>query len=399
MNSYSSILKIVLHGRSAGKILLATIFSFTFSISVILCTFGLMDGFDHQLKSGLRHSSGDILVTNRKGFFSFTPELSELFSKISPIAVSPIVQTEAFAMANELSKGVLVRGVEADKFMLATGLKTEVSPGGIVIGAELSKALKVSLGDSIALTFGVGNEASESLPLIQTFKITSIVNHGIYQKDLRFVYLDREDLSRFLGIKNKVNLIILTKESLKKPLASLSSIEVAQHRIGQELTSDFIVRPFWHEYDFLIQAVKVEKLSISLILQLIVLVAIFNIISFVIYIMERKSQEFFFLRAVGLSLSALNRFWFISVLLIWSVSCVGAYLATILFNWCLENVSFLQIPGEIYVLSALRLRLDLTSYFTVYGLSLLWILLSSFIGYLRLKKKPIILGLRQEFSS
>lgn len=399
MKSYLSLLKIVLHGRSAGKILLATIFSFTFSISVILCTFGLMDGFDHQLKSGLRHSSGDILVTNRKGFFLLTPELQELLSTASPVALSPIIQTEAFAMANDSSKGVLVRGIDSKNFSGATGLELSVSPGKAVIGAELAKALNVTVGDSIGLTFGRGNEASEALPLIQTFTVEGLVRHGIYQKDLRFVYLDRGDLSQLLGLGDKVNLVILTTESLKKSLSSLEPIEDRQRSLLQELTPDFIVRPFWHEYDFLIQAVKVEKFSISLILQLIVLVAIFNIVAFVIYIMEKKSQDFFFLRAVGLSLSALNRFWFVSILFIWSISCVGAYFSTILFNWCLEHVSFLQIPGEIYVLSALRLRLDLVSYLTVYGVSLLWILLASFIGYLRLKRKPIILGLRQEFSS
>jgi ABC-type lipoprotein release transport system permease subunit len=159
------------------------------------------------------------------------------------------------------------------------------------------------------------------------------------------------------------------------------------------------VRPFWNEYDFLIEAVKVEKFSISLVLQLIVVVAIFNIIAFVIYIMEKKSQEFFFLRAVGLSLSALTRFWFISVIAIWSVSCVGAYLISLAFNWALKHVSFLQIPGEIYVLSSLDLKLDRMAYVTVYGVSLLWILVAAFIGFLRLKRRPIIQGLRQEFSS
>jgi ABC-type lipoprotein release transport system permease subunit len=169
--------------------------------------------------------------------------------------------------------------------------------------------------------------------------------------------------------------------------------------VREQLDSEFIVRPFWNEYDFLIEAVKVEKFSISLILQLIVVVAVFNIIAFVIYIMEKKAQDFFFLRAVGLSLSSLTHFWFKSVVIIWSVSCIGAHLLSILFNWCLKNVTFLQIPGEIYVLSSLNIRLDILAYVTVYGVALLWILLAAFVGYLRLKRRPIVQGLRQEFSA
>ena len=78
---------------------------------------------------------------------------------------------------------------------------------------------------------------------------------------------------------------------------------------------------------------------------------------------------------------------------------MGAHLLSQLFNWCLQNVSFLQIPGEIYVLSSLNIKLDFMAYVTVYGVSLLWILIAAFVGYLKLKKKPIIEGLRQEFSA
>ncbi|WP_408097667.1 ABC transporter permease [Peredibacter sp. HCB2-198] len=399
MNSYLSILKIVLHGRSAGKILLATVFSFTFSIAVILCTFGLMDGFDHLLKSGLRHSSGDIIVTNRRGFFPVSAELKEKIDSIKPIAVTPVIQTEAFALHGDASKGVLVRGIEGESFSQTTGLKVKVPTGTVVIGEELAKQLKVKVGDELALTFGRGNEAASALPTIKLFQISSLVKHGIYQKDLRFVYLNRADLAELLELGNKVNQVIIAVKDVNKPLENLDEIESSRQKLRLEVSSDFLVRPFWNEYSFLIEAVKVEKFSISLILQLIVVVAVFNIIAFVIYIMEKKAQDFFFLRAVGLSLTSLTRFWFISVILIWGISCVGAYIASHIFNWGLQNLWFLQIPGEIYVLSSLNIRLDLMAYVTVYAVSLLWILIAAFGGYLRMRNKPIIQGLRQEFSS
>jgi len=398
MHSYLSVLKIALHSRSASKILLATIFSFTFSIAVILCTFGLMDGFDYLLKSGLRHSSGDILVTNRRGFFSVTPEILKKISTLKPLSVAPVIQSEAFLLSHDVSKGVVVRGIESQNFSDSTGLRVSVPAGGIALGKELSEQLKIKVNDTVALTFGSGSETASTLPLIQTFLVSSIIQHGIYQKDLRFVYINRSDISVALGTGHKINLLILGTEPPQTPLKSLDILSLKQRKLKNELGSEFIVKPFWNEYDFLIEAVKVEKFSISLILQLIVVVAVFNIIAFVIYIMEKKAQDFFFLRAVGLSLKVLSQFWLISVILIWSLSCAGAHLLSLFFNWSLQNLSFLQIPGEVYVLSSLSIKLDTADYFIVYGISLIWILLASFIGYLRLKKKPIIQGLRQEFS-
>jgi ABC-type lipoprotein release transport system permease subunit len=397
--SYFSLLKIVLHGRSAGKILLATFFSFTFSIAVILCTFGLMDGFDYLLKSGLRHSSGDLLITSKKGFFKWGEDLKTSITSTDPLSVAPVVQTEAFALHEGVSKGVLVRGVEHRNFSEATGVKFQVKDGEIVVGKELALALKVQVGDDIALTFGKGNESGESLPSVKLFKVSDIIEHGIYQKDLRIVYIDRGEISKVLDVGDWINLLIITFKDPLKPLVDLEDIKKSQTQIRERLSSQFYVRPFWSEYSYLIEAVKIEKLSITLILQLIVVVAVFNIIAFVIYIMEKKSQDFFFLRAIGLSLNQLVYFWFISMTLLWVFACAGAYALSQLFNWGLANLSFLQIPGEIYVLSALQIKLDTTSYVTVYLLSLFWVLLSGIIGHWRLKRRPIMQGLRQEFSA
>lgn len=394
--TYSSLLKIALHGRASGRILFATVLSFTFSITVILCTFGLMDGFDHLLKSGLRTSSGDVIITNRRGFFNPAEFLSSdnfLGAKV----VAPVLQTEAFALHEGKSKGVLLKGVDAS-FARATGLPVDISNGGITIGKVLGRELNLKEGDDLALALGRGNDSGEGLPSIRVFRVNKIVEHGIYQKDLRFLYIDRTTLGEILGIHNKVNVILATYYPTNVPLQDLDGIRRKVSELRGDLDSIWRVKPFWDEYDFLIEAVKVEKFSISLILQLIVLVAIFNIVAFVIYVMEKKSQEFFFLRAVGLSLKELMGFWFKSTMILWGVSCLGAWALSHVFNWSLQNLPIFKVPGEVYVLSSLSVRLDFRGHATVYALSLVWILLAAFIGYFRMKKKPIIQGLRQEFS-
>lgn len=357
-----------------------------------------MDGFDHLLKTGLRHSSGDILVTSKRGFFPIDSHLIQSFETLSPKAIAPVIQTEAFALREGQSKGVLVRGIESDNFSEATGLQIDLTTDGIFIGEELAKQLKLNIGDELALTMGRGHESSEALPSVRMFTVGGIVKHGIYQKDLRFVYLRRQDLAHLLNVGERVNLVILAVENAKLPIEDLSIIENARQKLRKELDGDFLVKPFWSEYSFLIEAVKVEKFSISLILQLIVVVAVFNIMAFVIYIMEKKAQDFFFLRAVGLSLNSLMKFWLISIVIIWSVSCGVAHLLSEVFNWGLQNLSFLQIPGEIYVLSSLSIRLNAMAYTTVYTVSFLWVLIAAMGGYWRLRRRPIIQGLRQEFS-
>jgi ABC-type lipoprotein release transport system permease subunit len=89
-------------------------------------------------------------------------------------------------------------GVEGENFSKATGLFVAVSPGEIVVGEELARQLNLKVGDEMALTLGKGNDAQGALPGVKVFKLRGVVKHGIYQKDLRLVYLDRNDLGSFL---------------------------------------------------------------------------------------------------------------------------------------------------------------------------------------------------------
>lgn len=376
---------------------MATFFSFTFSIAVILCTFGLMDGFDHLLKTGLRQSTGDVILTNKKGFFR-KEEISSAVESSKPLSAAAVIQTEAFALANGRSQGVLVKGVDSDTFYKASGLSIKTGPSQIVIGEELAKSLSVKAGDSLALALGKGNESGGALPSIRVFQIADIIKHGIYQKDLRFVYLDRSELAELLGVEDRINMMILTYFPINQAITDLEPISTKALDLRMGLSGEYRVRPFWDEYAFLIEAVKVEKFSISLILQLIVLVAVFNIIAFVIFVMEKKAQDFFFLRAVGLSLNDILKFWLKSILILWAFSCLGAWGLSHVFNWSLQNLPIFKVPGQIYVLSELSIRLDTLDYVTVSAISLFWVLVAASIGYFRLRNRPIIQGLRQEFN-
>jgi ABC-type lipoprotein release transport system permease subunit len=163
------------------------------------------------------------------------------------------------------------------------------------------------------------------------------------------------------------------------------------------ISSPFVINENWKEYSTLIEAVAVEKKSISLVLQIIVVVSIFNILAFVLFLMEKKSQDFFLLRSLGVSKKQLSKFWFLTFSLIWIFGSLTALALTSLFDFIIQNVSFFQLPGDIYVLSKLSLMLDLSDYTIVFLSSLVWVMLIGFFMVRKINKKVILVGLRQEF--
>jgi ABC-type lipoprotein release transport system permease subunit len=369
--------------------MMATLLSFAFSIAVILSTAGLMSGFEHSLKYGVRSSTGDLTITSRTGYFDISAAVEQELQK--NFNFSKVIQSEGFVIGEEHSYGVLVRGIIPNEFKKITSLALELKQDEIIIGSELAKSMGVQVGNYLTLTIASSKDSQLGLPSLHSFKIGAIVVHGIYEKDLRFVYLHRDRLSKMIGSGERANMLVL------KRLKESESIEELQKKLSSILDYNFIVRPYWYEFSGLLKAVEVEKFSITLMLQLIVLIAVFNISAFIIYVNEKKSQDYFLLRVLGLEASRLTRFWYFIMFVIWGLACILSLGFLQLFDWALANLALFNIPGKIYVLSHLELILSFYDYLLIFSFALLWMLLITFLLVRKWNNKTILSGLRREF--
>lgn len=388
-----SVFKIVLETKSSKKFLVGTILSFSFSMAVILCTVGLMDGFELTLKQALATANGDIKVTSGKGFFISDAQLQGEMQSVDGVkSYTSILQVESFAITNNQSKGVLIKGVNASEFQQITQVKLPLLDQGVVIGKKFSENYKLKKGDSLVLALASSKSKNQGSAILEEFQIEGVVEHGIYEKDMRFIYMDKRTLEELLNYKEDVSNTGLIK------IKNFENIQTVIRNLKHQTADHFRYNPFWSEFEVLLDAVKIEKHSISLVLQLIVIVAIINIVAFIIYISEIKAQDFFMLRALGLSIGHIQKFWFTLLFLIWGISSVICIGFKEIFVFILAHVPYLKIPGDIYVLSELKVILDPLDYFYVYGISLLWVLLIGFFIMRKLKQSSVLAGLRQEFS-
>ena len=394
---------LLLRGKAAKGFIVGVVISLSFSIAVILATIGLMDGFDFALKNGLKTASGEILIHNRDGFFSFDSDLRDVFDELQIQDYASIVQTEGFLIFDQDSRGVIVRGIEPVSFSKVTGLKIDELKDGVLLGEEIAKEMELKDGNEIVIAFANGNEGLASLPLLKRVAVKGTIRHGIYEKDARIIYMDHKLLANWLSVKSQMNLlsILVPKPqsfNTNRPKDLIKLVDDFQIKLEEKLDSRFVVRSFWREYAPLIEAVQVEKITISLILQLIVLIAIFNILAFIIYLNEKRAQEIFLLQALGASKQKLIGVWIMMAIFLWALSCLISFLWLWIFNWGLQNLSFLQLPGDVYSLSHLALKFTFADYLLVFGLAFIWISLIIGFGVWRLKKQSTLYGLRRQFS-
>ncbi len=395
------LIEIFLKDRSSMRFAVGIVLGLAFSICIILSTVGIMDGFDYTFKKALRHAVGDIYIysSGRQGFFPMDQHLQESFSSLQITEFSPLVQSESFLIANEETKGVILRGIDPQSFARVTSLNFFLNEGDVAIGIELAQMINLKVGDEVVLTFVSGDNDMNGLPTLKRFRVGSIVKHGIYQKDLRLVYMNRHELQEILGVGDLFNVISLNiPKTISSGTDPMEAVSNYQFRLRSLLGSQYSIRPFWSEFSALIEAVQIEKKAISLTLQTIVVIAIFNVLAFVIFLNERHSRSLFLFKAMGLSQKGLERIWFMMVTGVWILSCLVSLIFVHMVDWALQNISFLQLPADVYYMGRLQLMISLQDYVIVFLATLFWLIFISWIGLRRMKNRPILQGLRKEFA-
>jgi len=386
----SSLSRIFFDQANLWRLLFLSVLGYAFSLAVILCTIGIMDGFESSLKQGLKLASGDAILTHKEGFFSFTDEDLDEFQFHGVKSIAGLVQSEAFAVAKSQSQGVLVRGIDSQEFLDVTGLEINFQDNSIVVGETLAQDWNLAIGDAFTLVFARGSQAD--MPELLNLKVSGFIKHGIHEKDQRLVYVERSFLQTTLKLKNKFNIGLIRLQD-----ESIDQLEQRVENLSDSMRSPWIIKPSWQEFSGLLEAVAVEKKSIAIVLQLIVIVAVFNIAAFLITLRARKIREFFLLRALGMPQREFFSFGLYLMSLLWALSCLGSIILVKFFNWLLQNASIFNIPGDIYVLTKLKILLSFSDYALVFGLALLWMLILGFMAIRKIQKQSLVTGLRQEF--
>ncbi|MCF8058710.1 MAG: ABC transporter permease [Bacteriovoracaceae bacterium] len=398
---FSSFSKTLIWDRANFKFAIGVWLGLSFSIAVILSTIGIMDGFVSSMKKGLRQSNGDLYFYSRSGFFTLDTDTLKAIEGLDFKTITQSIESQAFLVVEGASKGVAVKGIEGDSFSKLTGKDLNPEAGKIIIGDELAEVMRLKIGDNVVLVLAKGNKSMEGLPLLKNFTVQGIVDHGIYQKDLRFAYLKKSELSQMLGVGDKVNMVAVNvADNLKEGASEKFESIINEKRFILEdiLGIDFRVKPFWYDFSSLLEAVEIEKFTIGLILQIIVIISIFNVLSFVTFLNEKKAREVFLFQALGLSSKALRRSWLYLVFILWVASCAFSLFFVVFFNYLLENLPLLSLPGDVYHLGRLSLSLELNDFILVFASALLWLLIIVAFSLYRMNKRSILYGLRKEFS-
>ena len=299
----------LLPGKGEGFIFLVASISLVavaLGVAALIIVMSVMNGFRAELFDKIVGLNGHAVIQGYDGRLANWQDIAAAAKKTPGVTSAvPLIEQPLMATSNGRFEGVLVRGMRVEDIrsnptinshVVAGDLKT-VTPGSnrVAIGARLAEQLGLYPGGQITLWNPEGRSTVVgTVPREVTYTIGAIFEVGVYDYDKAFVVLPMQDAQQLLLMGDQVGMIEVQTTDPDKVDQILAPIrKLAQ---GRAVVTD------WRQINSaLFQALEIERVAMFVVLSLIVLVAVFNILSSLIMLVRAKTRDIAILRTMGAS--------------------------------------------------------------------------------------------------
>ena len=379
-------------------------------VSAIIIVMSVMNGFRSDLTKRLLGINSHINIYSPIN--SISPDsLKDIKNNLANIEYENIfgsVETNGLIMKNNFSKGVLIRGYDTidEKHYLHNsiidGSLIKNSNNHVIIGDSLAKSINAKVGDTIKIAIPKSdNTILGNIPRFKTLTINALFDFGLYEYDNNLIFIN-SNIARKLLILNEKHFnkleIFITNPDDVSVIKKIITDTINAKKLNLYSIS-------WLERNSsLINALKVEKNVMFLILTLIIFVASMNIISGLIIFVKEKNKDIGILKTLGLSDKSILKIFFSIGVLIGFIGSTAGVIIGILFTLNIEVIqAFLEklldtklFAEEIYYLSSLPSEVKIQEIILIFITSILISILSTIFPALRSAKVDPIKTIRNE---
>ena len=334
-----------------GLISIIAILGVVVGVAALMIVIGVMSGFSQDLRDKIVGNYSHITITADSGIEDPEAVIGKLMSISSQIqGISPFVDGQALVRADERVFGVKIRGIDPktisqvnkiDEYLIEGDI-LNLDPKGAILGKEMARFLGLQLGDRLSL------QASKEK--IYDLKVEGIFSSGMYEYDSELVLLHIDQAKQMFKLRNPSGIAIT--------LNNLDKAALMKDDIQQMLGYSYYVSTWIEANQSFFAALKLEKVTMFIILSLIVLVAAFNIASTLIVMVVQKTKDIGILKALGMTRRRIRRIFTYEGL---TIGIIGIALGTCL-GWficfLLKRYQFIKLPADIYYLDHLPVSLS-----------------------------------------
>jgi lipoprotein-releasing system permease protein len=270
----------------------------------LIVVLSVMNGFQKEVRERILGVASHVQISAAGSRLADWQSIAKIAEKNPHVlATAPFVQAQAMLAAGPAVRGALVRGIlpeQEDKVAdlgqhMRMGSLGALKPGGfgVVLGADLARALRVLPGDKVVFVAPQGLVTPAGvIPRLKQFTVVGIFEAGIADADAALALVHMQDAQALYQLGDNVTGVRLKLDDL------FAARPVARELLAQ-LPQDTYATDWTQTNANFFRAVEIEKRMMFIILTLIVLVAAINIISTLVVAVKDKQADIAILRTLG----------------------------------------------------------------------------------------------------
>ncbi len=294
----------MLPGRGEAFIALVagiSLIAVALGVAALVIVMSVMNGFRAELFDKIVGLNGHAIVQAYGGRLeNWRDVLKDVQATPGVIHASPLIEQPLLASFNGRVEAIFVRGNTAEditkitnKVVQGTLKPLQPDAGEVAFGSQLASNLGVQVGDAITIINPQGRSTPfGTVPREISYRVAAIFEIGVYEYDQRFVVMPMQDAQTLLLTGDAVGMIEVQVDDPDR--ASQILDPVRRKYAGQAVVTD------WKTINSsLFEALAVERVAMFVVLSIIVLVAVFNILSSLIMLVRAKTRDIAILRTMG----------------------------------------------------------------------------------------------------
>ena len=344
-------------------------------VATLIVVISVMNGFDKDLMSKLLRFNYHITIESVRREI---PEgvIKRVRNTEGVKGAAIFLQTQVFGKFNDYIVPIIVRGIDfSSRYEKKTFYKyvlKEKGNEGFFVGDGLRK--KFLLGDRISYY-----PLSRKLRLKES-KIRGVFKIGLYDIDNNYLVCNINE-AKALGNNYLLFLGVRVNDPFKAAAvkSQLKNLE----------DDGFMVNTWIETNGALFSALKLEKITMFVILSLIVVVASFNIFSTLTIKVVEKTKDIGILKSLGFNSGHILSIFSIQGLMLGVIGVAAGVILGITLCFVLKEYHFIKLPQEIYYISYLPVTVKTKDIALISSLGILLSFISSLFPAVRASRlKP-----------
>jgi len=347
-------------------------------VATSIITLAVMTGFQGYFRDKILSAIPHIVVMEYAGEgVRDQKNLQEVVGRVAHVqATTPFIISQVMLAARDRVQGVVVRGIDPRTEGTVTDLARNMKEGtlaaleqssrklpGIIIGEDLARKFSASLGDTITMVNPIGEESSVGMvPKIRKFELVGIFDAGMYDYNTGFAYISLAEAQQFFNLEGKIS-------GLQVRVDDIYRADEISRTIQSAAGFPYYTRNWVEMNKNFFSALKLEKIGMSLILVVVIIVASFNIIGTLTMLVMEKSREIAILKSMGATERSIMTIFVFAGLVIGGVGTLLGAVAGYGIVALVAKSGLITLPKDVYQVSYLPLHIT--------GLDVLFIALTA----------------------